>query len=328
MSMHPEVLKLTSDDWQEVFEPLRMLAECSMCPRRCNARRLDGRVGYCNLDGGLSVAAVTRHFGEEPPIGGPHGICNVFFSHCNLRCVFCQNHQISRNKTIPKTAITDYREVLSAILGLLDAGVEGVGFVSPSHQIPQMMALVRAIRKTGRQPVFVYNTNGYDLPGSLQIIEDYVDVYLPDLKYADPLLSRSFSGAPDYPEVARQALREMFRQKGAALLSTREGTAFFGMIIRHLVLPGMVDNSLRVIDDIAETCSVDVWVSLMAQYNPTPLVANHPALHRTLTLGEYEEVRNYLLRKGFRNGFFQEPDSPGHYNPDFDKSQPFSDSTC
>jgi putative pyruvate formate lyase activating enzyme len=291
------------------------------CPRGCNVDRAEGLRGFCNAGSGFEIAAVCRHRGEEPVLSGRHGICNIFFSHCNLQCVYCQNHQISRNDSPARNLSLD--EVVAAVVAALDEGATHVGFVSPSHMIEQMKRIIAALRAAGRDPVFVMNTNGYDRPGTLAALEGLVDVYLPDFKYMDAALARELSGAADYPAVALAALREMHRQKGSNLSMRNDGTAGGGLIIRHLVLPGHVENSISVLRAIGEELSTSVHISLMSQYYPPPAMAGHPPLDRIVSEEEYAAVRDEMERLGFHRGWLQEWGSAITYQPDFTRPHPF-----
>jgi putative pyruvate formate lyase activating enzyme len=294
---------------------------CDSCPRACGVDRSAGALGYCRSGSGLEIASICLHRGEEPAISGERGICNVFFSHCNLQCVYCQNVQISRNDS-PARGMS-LEEAVRTAARLLDEGASSIGFVSPSHMIPQMRSIVEALRETGRRPVIVFNTNAYDRPETIASLEDLVDVYLPDFKYMDHSLALELSGAWNYPEVARAALREMHRQKGSSLALRDDGTAASGLIVRHLILPGQTENSKAVLRAIADELSPSVHVSLMSQYYPSAAVAGHPWLGRTITRAEYDEVLDELERLGFSRGWVQELESEKIYRPDFTKPHPF-----
>ncbi len=303
--------------------PTLELEDCRICPRDCGVDRPAGELGYCRTGPGFYISSIFLHRGEEPVISGENGICNIFFAHCNLQCVFCQNYLISRNDTDNPSWQLELPEVIRRVESLLDRGASGVGFVSPSHCIPQMRAIIRSLRSRGRSPVTVFNTGGYDKVETIRSLSGEIDVYLPDLKYLNSRLAEEYSGAAGYPEVARAALKEIFRRKGARLRLTAEGTVRSGLIIRHLVLPGEVENSKACLRFIAEELSPEVYISLMAQYHPTPPVRNHPSLGRLLKAEEYEEVKEELHRLGFTHGWVQGLDSPAHYLPDFDRSRPF-----
>jgi putative pyruvate formate lyase activating enzyme len=215
------------------------------------------------------------------------------------------------------------KQVLAEIVKCLDAGCEGVGFVSPSHFVPQFKVIVSALHELGLHPTIVYNTNGYDTIETLQELEPFVDVYLPDFKYIDPELSKNYSNAKDYPEVAKNAIKEIYRQKGSTLFLNENGVAERGIIIRHLVLPGHIENSLGILRFIAEEISTSVHISLMSQYYPTALVKNIPPLNRVLYQEEYQTVVDEFHRLGFRKGWVQDLESPENYQPDFEKEHPF-----
>ena len=294
---------------------------CEACPRRCRVDRAAGASGYCRSGDGAEIASICLHRGEEPVISGEHGICNVFFSHCNLQCVYCQNYQISRNDVPGKRMSLD--EAVSAMAMLLDAGASSVGFVSPSHMTAQLRSIVEELHARGYRPTIVYNTNAYDTVDMIDSLADIVDVYLPDFKYMDHSLALELSGAWNYPDVARAALSRMYRQKGSDLALKEDSTAASGLIIRHLILPGHVENSKAVLRSIAGELSPSVHLSLMSQYYPPPPVAAHPYLGRTITRAEYEEVLGELERLGFHRGWVQELESQDSYRPDFRKSHPF-----
>jgi putative pyruvate formate lyase activating enzyme len=220
----------------------------------------------------------------------------------------------------------DFDQVCSSIIAILDQGINMVGFVSPSHFIPQMLSIINGLNASGHHPTWVYNSNGYDKPETLRMLEGIIDIYLPDLKYLDNQLSFTLSDAADYPEYAKMALREMFRQKGTTLVLNDDGTASSGMIIRHLVLPGQVENTLEVLRFIAGELSPRVHVSLMSQYYPTPGVVSHSFLRRSITADEYTKVIDEMELLGLQKGWVQEFESMNHYRPDFTNEHPFENS--
>ena len=303
--------------------PLKELGNCALCPRNCHADRLNGKPGYCNSDASFSIASICIHRGEEPAISGQNGICNIFFTNCNLQCIYCQNHQISDTRIIRTLYRMDLEEVITQVTAILDQGINRVGFVSPSHFIPQMKVIINIIHSLGYKPFWIYNTNGYDKTETLRSLEGIIDVYLPDFKYLDAELSWQYSGARDYPVHASKALREMFRQKGAALITDDDQAAESGIIVRHLVLPGQVSNSVRIMRFLAEEISPRIHVSLMAQYYPTKKVEHHPQLGRGVTASEYRQVVDEMEKLGMFNGWIQEFESSEFYRPDFDQAHPF-----
>lgn len=304
-------------------EDLILLSKCTLCPRECYADRFYGSEGYCNSDAGLNIATVCIHRGEEPVIGGTIGICNIFFGGCNLRCAFCQNHEISRpGSSILRSSYT-LEDALEKIENILSTGIKAIGFVSPSHVVPQVKTIIRGLHKRGLKPIMVYNTNGYDKAEVIDSLDGLIDVYLPDYKYVTPALALELSDASDYPEVVLKALRRMYYQKGSRLLVDDEGMAENGILIRHLVLPGHSEESIKVLRSIAEEFSPGINVSLMSQYHPNQFVKNRKDLGRSLYRSEYEKVALEMEKLGFRNGWLQDMDSNENYRPDFFSENPF-----
>jgi putative pyruvate formate lyase activating enzyme len=300
-----------------------LLENCTICPRECRVNRFEGGKGYCRTDSGLNIASICIHRGEEPVISGPDGICNIFFSGCNLRCIYCQNYEISQPGHLPDIPGIELDVVLDQIAGILSKGIKAVGFVSPSHVIPQVKAIISGLHRRHLQPVIIYNTNSYDNAETLRSLSGLIDVYLPDYKYVTPELASEFSGASDYPSIALQAIKEMYFQKGSTFRVDEKGNAENGMLIRHLVLPGHAEESKKVLRTIAEELSPGVHISLMSQYHPNQNVKNHPYLSRTLYRKEYESVVEVSEELGFRNGWIQDMDSHRNYRPDFSREHPF-----
>jgi len=299
-----------------------LLEHCTLCPRECGTDRFKGGTGFCGIDAGFNIASVCIHRGEEPSISGEKGICNIFFEGCNLRCVYCQNHEISQPATNQRSAM-DLEMLLDQIVDILSTGINTVGFVTPSHVVPQVKAIIKGLHSRGFKPVTVYNTSSYDKVETLQGLSGLIDVYLPDFKYVTASMARDYSEAYDYPDVAIKALREMYYQKGSVLRIDDNGMAEYGMVIRHLVLPGHADESIRLLEVLADRLSPGVHLSLMSQYHPSSLVMKHPDLNRPLLREEYGKVVDAMHRLGFRNGWVQEPDSFQNYLPDFNRSHPF-----
>ena len=298
------------------------MEKCFLCPRRCGAERSDAP-GFCGAPSELQVSAICLHAGEEPPL---NPIVNVFFAHCNLHCIYCQNGDISAAAVDP--SFVHYRsidEVADRICQLLPQSNNLLGFVTASHYAHHLPAIVEAVRKRGYEPTVVYNSSGYESVETLRLLEGLVDIYLPDLKYMDPALALRYSHANDYPAVAAQALLEMKRQVGAGLKCDEEGIAFRGLIVRHLVLPGHVENSMQVLDWLADNLPpFGTHVSLMAQYFP-PKAGLPAPLDRTLDAEEYRQVADRYTALGF-DGWLQELASEHNYRPDFAKDDnPFEE---
>lgn len=300
-----------------------MLQDCCLCPRSCHANRESGPQGYCRSDNGFHISSICLHHGEEPVISGSRGICNIFFSRCNLQCVYCQNYQISTLGADVQESEYTLDDVVANIEFYLARGCTHVGFVSPSHVIVQVKTIIEALRNRGNNPIFVYNSNGYDLVDTLKSLQGLIDVYLPDLKYMDSRLAAEYSGAGNYAKIASLALKEMYRQKGSTLIFDDHGCAESGLIVRHLVLPGQVENSKAVLHFIAEELSPLVQISLMSQYYPTPAVRNHPQLGRQITASEYQQVLDEMEQLGMYRGWVQDFDSHASYRPDFRFDHPF-----
>jgi putative pyruvate formate lyase activating enzyme len=313
-------------DMEAILAPLEQLRNCTCCPRDCHADRFGDQLGFCMSGAGFAIGSICAHRGEEPVISGANGICNLFFTRCNMQCLYCQNYQISRRLGKIEDESWSLPEVIGQIESILQLGSHAVGFVSPSHFIPQMQVIINALKARGQRPVFVYNTNSYDKVSTISSLDGTIDVWLPDLKYLDESLGRNYSHTPFYPEVACAAIREMYRQKGSNIWLDDEGRITSGLIIRHLVMPGQIENSKKVLRWIAEELSPSVHVSLMSQYHPTPLVANHSRLGRTVAPAEYDEVRDEFDRLGFYRGWVQELDSSTNYRPDFTFDHPFEPS--
>jgi putative pyruvate formate lyase activating enzyme len=299
------------------------LGSCTICPRECRVNRFEGGMGYCKCDAAYRTASICIHRGEEPVISGKSGICNIFFPHCNLQCVYCQNFQISRNESPCKPGACSLEDIVLKVTRLLKTGCESVGFVSPTHFLPHVLAIIDELHHKGLHPVMVYNTNGYDRVEMLQKLESKVDIYLPDFKYLDPDAAGRYSGAKDYPLMVQRSLKEMYRQMGSSVIVCNTGTAMRGLIIRHLVLPGMAESSKQILRWIAKELSPSVHISLMAQYFPPPDNGCPPELLRRITPDEYESVIAEMDSLGFCNGWIQELDSPEYYCPDFSHDLPF-----
>lgn len=268
------------------------------------------------------MASICVHCGEEPVISGKSGICNVFFAHCNLKCVFCQNHQISRNCTTSADWLTSYSTIVERIESILNTGIKTVGFVSPSHQIQQMLQIIELLHQHGYFPRIVYNSNAYDRVETLKQLENVVDIYLPDFKYFSNTLSEQYSSAQNYFEVASSAIKEMYRQKGASLILNDDGEAEWGLIIRHLILPMCTSDSISILRYISQQISPKIHVSLMSQYFPPASIALPDNLKRTLLEQEYAQVVDVFNELEMR-GWVQEMDSSACYQPNFEKENPF-----
>lgn len=296
------------------------LIKCECCPRKCGVNRLEGKTGFCRVGAGIRMSHAGLHFGEEPPISGSRGSGTIFFSGCNLRCVFCQNYQISQGfkKGRDRTLTAD--ELAYEMLRLQDEGAHNINFVSPSHMIFQMADAIIAAKEKGLVIPVVYNSNGYDSTDALRQIGGLVDIYLPDIKYMDNSIGKRFSLADDYADVVPGVLREMLDQTGN--LQIDDGVAVRGLLVRHLVMPGHIEDSRRCLRFLADL-STDIHVSIMSQYSPQYKAYDFPEINRLLTEEEYDEITDYALGLGMENAFIQELKSRDYYLPDFDLERPF-----
>lgn len=294
---------------------------CECCPRHCGVDRLAGKTGFCNVSGDILLAHAGLHFGEEPPISGTRGSGTIFFAGCNLCCAFCQNWQISQEFDFSNTRKLSPAELADEMLRLQFEGAHNINFVSPSHMIFQMADAIQTARQKGLTVPVVYNSNGYDSVEALRLIRGLVDIYLPDIKYMDNALGQRFSAVRDYADVIPGVLREMLDQGGLLELDD-DGIARRGLLVRHLVLPGQIENSKACLKFLAEL-NPDITISIMSQYSPQYKACDIPELNRTLTGEEYDEITDYALELGLENAFIQTPESQQTYLPDFDKTLPF-----
>ena len=290
------------------------MTACRLCPRRCGVDRASGQLGVCGMPDTLYVSRIAPHLWEEPPVSGTRGSGTVFFSGCNLRCVFCQNRSISREGVgHPVTA----NELTERILALQDAGVHNINLVTPTHYTAPLARLLEALKPRLHIPV-VWNSGGYESPEALRMMEGLVDVYLPDFKYLSPDLAEAYSAAPDYAERATEALLEMYRQTGP--YREENGLAVRGLLVRHLVLPGCRADSMAVLRHIASILPpAAIRVSVMRQYTPDfALDCPHKNLHRRVTEFEYRSVLDEAARLGLE-GFSQGKDAASKaFTPQFE----------
>ena len=283
---------------------------CTLCPRRCGAERTETEGhGFCGMPAGLRVARAALHLWEEPPLSGTRGSGTVFFSGCTLRCCYCQNREISAGGFGRAITTGRLREIFEELIA---QGAHNINLVTPTHFLPWILP---ALEPKLPVPV-VYNCGGYESVETLRLLEGKADVYLPDLKYADAALAARLSAAPDYFPAATAAIREMFRQTGPYVME--DGLLKRGVMIRHLVLPGQLDNTRRCIDWVAQTFSPgQVLFSLMSQYTPQP--GSEGPLGRHVTAGEYRSAVDYMKNCGITDGFTQERTAAREeYTPPFD----------
>ncbi|MBE0651710.1 MAG: radical SAM protein [Bacteroidales bacterium] len=298
------------------------LSVCNVCPRFCGVNRLAGKTSDCGMDASIQVSHIGLHHGEEPPISGTGGSGAIFFAGCNLHCVYCQNHQISQQfrENHPKTY--SLTELVDEMLKLQEQGAHNINFVSPSHVAFQMADAIVHARKSGLKIPVVYNSNGYDSVETLKKIRGLVDIYLPDIKYLDNALGWRYSKVKDYADVIPGVLKEMYAQVGD-LAFDKDDNATRGMLVRHLVLPGMIENSKQCLKLLSEI-SPNIYISLMSQYSPLYKASQYPEINRSLTVEEYDEIMDYAMDLDLENVFIQELESKDACIPDFSQEKPFN----
>lgn len=295
----------------------RALSECTLCPRECRVDRNAGKIGYCGQTARLIAARAALHFWEEPCLSGTNGSGAVFFSGCNLRCVYCQNHEIALGQA--GREITPAR-LSDIFLELQEKQAHNINLVTPTHFIPQIVGALDSAKRRGLCVPVVYNTSAYEKPEILRFLEGLVDIYLPDFKYFDADLSERYSHAPDYFEVASGAVAEMVRQVGTPVFTDGEDSLMtHGVIVRHLLLPGCEKDSRRILRYLHDTYKNDIYVSIMNQYTPLAQVSSIPSLNRRISEKEYERIVDYAIRIGIENGFIQEGETASEsFIPAFD----------
>lgn len=280
---------------------------CRLCPRACDAQRAAGAVGVCGETETLRLARAALHYWEEPCISGTRGSGAVFFSGCQLRCIYCQNQPIARGqigRAVSAERLTDI------FFELAQQGADNINLVTADHYIPQVAQAVRMAKDRGLQLPFVYNTGSYVTVEALRQLDGLIDIYLPDLKYFDAQRAAEYSGAGDYPQTARAAIAEMYRQVGGVVLAQtaheEEPMLVRGVVVRHLLLPGALADAKRIVKYLYDTYGDDVYLSLMSQYTPTEAVREHPVLHRRVRRRDYDALVDWAIRLGVEHAFIQE----------------------
>ena len=285
---------------------------CDCCPRHCQVNRLQGK-GYCQSGYLPRIAKAGLHMWEEPCISGLRGSGTIFFSGCNLKCVFCQNYEISHENLGKEVSVAHLGEIMD---DLWKMGAHNINLVSATHYVPALLELFE--QGYEKKLPIVYNCGGYESVETLKRLEGIVDIYLPDLKYTDNALAKRYSGVGDYVEIAQKAITEMYRQKGTVQLD-EAGIAQKGVLIRHLILPGHTQNSIAVLDWMKKQFGTEVYCSLMCQYVPAGKACDFPLINRKLTTYEYEKVCNHAWQAGFTNMYVQEKSAADKkYIPSFD----------
>ena len=290
-----------------------LLKSCTLCPRRCAVDRLAGRRGYCGAGKDVNVVRAAPHHWEEPCLSGDRGSGTVFFSYCPMRCVYCQNalYDGQDDRDVTPTRLG------SVFLRLQEQNVHNINLVTPTQYLPQILQAIHLARENGLVVPVVYNTGGYETVDSVKLLENAVDIFLPDCKYHDDRYAQKYSGVPSYFRYASSAITQMVKQAGPAVFD-EYGIMQTGVIVRHLVLPGLADDSKKIIRYLYESFGDDVYLSIMNQYTPVRGVQGYPELNRAVAPDEYNDVVDYALSLGVENGFIQESGAVGEsFIPDF-----------
>jgi putative pyruvate formate lyase activating enzyme len=272
-----------------------LLRSCVLCPHLCRVDRLAGELGVCKTGAEPVIGSAGPHFGEEPPLAGTRGSGTIFFTGCNLGCVFCQNYQTSQLREGRRISEGDLAEIM---LDLQRAGCHNINWVTPTHQVPAIFAALKTARGRGLRLPTVFNCGGYERPEILRLLEGQVQIYMPDAKFLLAETAGRYTTAPDYPQAMKSALREMHRQVGD--LEIRDGLAVRGLLVRHLVMPGGADESMAILEFIAREISPNTYVNVMDQYHPAGRSRDFPELARRVTSEEYLRVRRHAEKLGLR----------------------------
>jgi len=289
--------------------------KCNLCPRNCMVDRVKN-VGFCKATAKIKIARAALHHWEEPCISGENGSGTVFFSFCPLKCVFCQNYELSYKNVGQEISI---EKLANIFLDLQSQDAHNINLVTPTHYVPQIIAALKIAKSNGLNIPIVYNTSGYESVDTIKMLNGYIDVYLPDFKYYSDELAKKYSNAPGYFEIATLVLKEMFNQVGEFSIN-ENGIIKRGMIVRHLILPGYTDDSKNVISHVYDLFRDKIYISIMNQYTPLPHVEKYPEINRKITSEEYDKVIQFALSLGIENAFIQEGETAKEsFIPDFNK---------
>ncbi len=301
-----------------------MLQSCVICPHDCGNNRIKDEIARCYSGYVPVVSSYTPHFGEEPALVGTHGVGNIFFGNCNLRCVYCQNYLISQNWREERKNEVSFERLAEMMIELQSKGCHEIGFVSPTHFVPQIVRSVEIAAGMGLHIPLIYNTNAYDSVEVLRLLDGIIDIYLPDLKYMEEDMGYEYSKIREYPKHAKAAIQEMHRQVGSELLMGEDGLVKRGLIIRHLVLPNDIASSKDALTWVDSALGKNTTMSIMAQYFPTHKALEMPLVDRKIRQGEYDRVLAALDARGLENGWAQEFEASEYYKPEFeDRDRPF-----
>lgn len=292
-----------------------VLKSCTLCPRECKVDRTIGQTGLCGMTSKIKVARIAPHYYEEPPISGENGSGAIFFSGCNLKCIFCQNYNISTNNFGTEISIN---KLAQKMIELQNKKVHNINLVTPTHYIPQIREAIKQAKKMGLTIPIIYNTSSYEKVESLKMLDGLIDVYLPDLKYFDDFLAIRYSKAPNYFNTAIDAIEEMYRQTGPVVLD-ENGLIKKGLIVRHLMLPNQIEDSKKILEYLHLIYNDNIFISIMNQYTPLEQVKNIDELNRPITKKEYDDLIDYAYDLGIHNAFVQEEETcKESFIPDFD----------
>ena len=304
---------------------LDMLNECTLCIRNCRVNRNDNKIGFCQASDKVMIAKAFLHLWEEPPISMGKGSGTVFFSHCNFKCVFCQNYNISQDNGTVQNGCTSsvtgkvvsIKRLSEIFLELQEKGANNINLVTPTHYVPQIIKALDIAKNNGLIIPILYNTNSYDSLETIKSLNGYIDVYLPDFKYFNDKYAFKYSSAKNYAENAIKVIDEMLNQTGSPKFDDK-GRIIKGVIVRHLMLPGLLFDSKKVIDTLYERYGDDIFISIMNQYVPMFNASKYPEINKKLNPKHYDSLVNYAAELGVKNGFIQEEGAnTDSYTPDF-----------
>ena len=322
----PAYFKLlqTGELFERVEKAYANLASCTSCPRDCNADRINGEYGICTSGHLPIVSSFTAHFGEEPVLSGTNGAGNIFFGNCNLKCIYCQNFEISQNPKDERNNEVTNERLADIMIELQNKNVHNIGLVSPTHFSATILKSIYLAAQKGLKLPIIYNTNGYDSVEMLKLYDGVIDIYLPDFKYGNSEYAKKYSLVDNYFEKTKLAIKEMFRQVGDELVYNGD-VVVRGLIIRHLILPNDLSDTEKVFKFIAEELSTNIHISLMSQYYPTNKAYKDILIDRALRNSEYEKALELLDKYNLHNGWIQEMESANNYKPHFneDRANPF-----
>lgn len=276
--------------------------QCNICPRRCGADRENGSLGFCGASNKIRIARAALHFWEEPCLSGKNGAGTVFFSHCNMKCVYCQNYRISTRGAGHEVSIGELAEIF---LDLQSQGANNIDLVTPTHYALDIAEAVKKAKDSGLHIPVLYNCGGYESVETLKRLEGLIDIYMPDMKYYRDKYAVKYSSAPRYFETACAALEEMYRQTGAFVLD-ENGIMQSGVIVRHMMLPGLMLDTKKIMDYLFDTYGNNIYISLMSQYTPLKNVERFPELNRKIDMKKYNSIVDYCMNRGMENVFIQE----------------------